>query len=186
MWRRRSFAIHHGGPAYAEYMTDEHEDAGSKTTSPERVETDEDRIRASFEEMFRPTKGNVLRAAAAGASREDADDAAPQVLQEALVMFALGNFSAAFVQALGQRAADGAAKRMGDLVQKRLPRKGKPDECRIGVEDGSAATIAITADTPDEARLALLDLDVTAEEVRGKTMRWDNDVMAWRAYSADD
>ena len=44
----------------------------------------------------------------------------------------------------------------------------------IGLDDGSAADVIITGDLPDEARLALLDLDVTADELRGKTLRWDD------------
>ena len=101
--------------------------------------------------------------------------------------FALGNFSLAFIQALGKQAADGAVKlpkRVSDLARKRVRRKGEPDEYRIGVRDGSAAMITITADLPDEARLALLDLDVTADEVRGKVLRWDSSASAWRP--ADD
>ena len=97
-----------------------------------------------------------------------------------LLAFLGGNFSSAFVQALGQRAADGTVKRVGDLVHTHVRRKGKPDETLIGVDDGTAATIAITEDTPDEARLALLDLDVTADELRGKLLRWDSSVSAWR------
>jgi hypothetical protein len=159
-------------------MTDERADAEPKSASPESAETDEDRIRALNEKM--DLLQDLLRAAEARGMPDNT------TFQQLLVMFALGNFSAAFVQALGKRAADGAVKRMGDLVQTRVRRKGKPDECRIGVDDGSAATITITADTPDEARLALLDLDVTADELRGKTLRWDDDAMAWRADSADD
>jgi hypothetical protein len=71
-------------------------------------------------------------------------------------------------------------KRVGNLVQTHVWKKGKHDETRIGVDDGSAATIAITADTPDEARLALLDLDVTDNAVCGKTLRWDSSASAWR------
>jgi len=107
--------------------------------------------------------------------------------EQIALAFALGNFSSAFIQALGQRAADGAAnlpKRVSDLVRKRVRQKGTPDEYRIGVGDGSTAWIAITADTPDEARLALLDLDPTADELRGKDLRWDDSALAWRP--ADD
>lgn len=32
----------------------------------------------------------------------------------------------------------------------------------------------------DLAWLALFDLDVTAEELRGKTLRWDSDTSTWR------
>lgn len=49
----------------------------------------------------------------------------------------------------------------------------------LALDEGSAA-IVITSDTPDEARLALLDLDVTAEELRGKVLRWDEKARAWR------
>jgi hypothetical protein len=73
-------------------------------------------------------------------------------------------YSKAFVEALAKRHADGVA----DLVRTRVRRKGK------------TATIAITADLPDEARLALLDLDVTADELRGKLVRWDSTTSTWR------
>lgn len=62
-------------------------------------------------------------------------------LEQMMLAYLLGNFSTAFIQALGQRAADGAAKlpkRMSDLVRTRVRRKGKPDESQIGVDDGSA------------------------------------------------
>jgi len=90
-------------------------------------------------------------------------------------------YAKAFLETLAKRHADA----LEDLVETRIRRKGKPDEYRIGVDDGSAATIAITEDTPDEARLALLDLDVTADEVRGKLLRWDSSAAAWRPDPAD-
>jgi hypothetical protein len=89
-------------------------------------------------------------------------------------------YAKTFLETLAKRHADA----LEDLVEARVHRKGKPDEYRIGVDDGSAATIAITVDTPDEARLALLDLDVTADELRGKVLRWDDTASAWRR--ADD
>jgi hypothetical protein len=160
-------------------VTDEQTDIGSKTGSPESAESDEDRFRAAAvaadEILVRKSE-----------KRERKKGYSPTPEQVALT-FALANFSSAFMQALGQRAADGAAKlpkRMRDLMKTRVRRKGEPDEYRIGVRNGSAATIAITADTPDEARLALLDLDVTADAVRGKLLRWDSSASAWRP--ADD
>ena len=65
--------------------------------------------------------------------------------------FLAGNFFTAFVQTLGQRAADGSVKlpkRVSELLRTRVRKRGRADEFRIGVRDGSAATIAITADTP--------------------------------------
>jgi hypothetical protein len=103
--------------------------------------------------------------------------------EQMVLAFMVGNFSAAFIQALGQQAAGGAAKlpkRAADLIYKRIRKKGRPDEYRIGVDGGSAATIIITADTPDEARLALLDLDVTVPELRGKELSWDPINAEWR------
>lgn len=85
-------------------------------------------------------------------------------------------YAKTFLETLAKRHADA----LEDLVETRIRRKGKPDEYRIGVDDGSAATITITEDTPDEARLALLDLDVTADAVRGKVLRWDGSASAWR------
>lgn len=44
----------------------------------------------------------------------------------------------------------------------------------------SRALVVVTDDLPDEARLALLDLDVTAPELRGKLLRWDEAAGEWR------
>ena len=95
-------------------------------------------------------------------------------------------FGKAFLETLGQRAGDGVAnipRQVHDLVSARKRRKGKT-EVHLGLAGDVAAKIAITEDTPDEARLALLDLDVTADAVRGKTLRWDSSASAWRP--ADD
>lgn len=105
-----------------------------------------------------------------------------------MLAFVAGNFSSAFIQALGQQAAHSFAnlsktkikKLTAWLQPKRVRRKGQPDEYHIGLKDGATATIVVTEDTPDEARLALLDLDVTAPELRGKELRWDEATGAWR------
>ncbi|MGH3220095.1 MAG: hypothetical protein ACRDPY_15550 [Streptosporangiaceae bacterium] len=93
---------------------------------------------------------------------------------------AVAIFSKAFLETLGKRAGDGLA----DLVSTPIRKNGTSTETGIGVDDGSTATIVVSADTPDEARLALLDLDVTADELRGKLLRWDSSASAWRP--ADD
>jgi hypothetical protein len=109
--------------------------------------------------------------------------------EQVILAFIAGNFCSAYIQALAKRAESGVAnlpKQVSDLVRKHIKRKGHPEEIRIGAGDEATATISLTASTPDEARLALLDLDVTAEEVRGKVLRWDHDATVWRADSTDD
>jgi hypothetical protein len=95
-------------------------------------------------------------------------------------------FAKAFLESLGQHAANGFAnlpRQVGDLIAKRIKRKGQPDEVQIGLDHGSSAMIAITDETPDEARLALLDLDVTAEGLRGQILWWDSEALTWRPAS---
>ncbi len=157
-------------------MTDERVDAEPESASPESVEPDEDLIQVAFDEILARQseleERNVLVY-----DKFASDKLEFLATPEQLALFAaVSVYSKAFVEALAKRHADGVA----NLVRKLVRRKGKPDETRIGVADGSAATIAITADTPDEARLALLDLDVTADAVRGKVLRWDSSASAWR------
>jgi hypothetical protein len=51
-------------------------------------------------------------------------------------------------------------------------RNANKTEAGIGLDGDTAAKIVVTAGTPDEARLALLEIDVTADEIRGKPLRW--------------
>jgi hypothetical protein len=105
-------------------------------------------------------------------------------MAEPATITAVAIFSKAYLEALGRRTEQGVAnlsKRVGDLVRARAKRKGRPDEYLIGLGDGKTAMIVVTEDTPDEARLALLDLDVTAPELRGKCLSWSEGAGAWLA-----
>jgi hypothetical protein len=84
-------------------------------------------------------------------------------------------YAKTFVETLAKRHADA----LEDLVETHLRRIGNKTEAEIGLDGDAAAKIAITEDTPDEARLALLDLDVTDDAVRGKVLRWDSSASAW-------
>jgi hypothetical protein len=109
------------------------------------------------------------------------------VSMEVAVAFVAGQFCAAFFQALGQRAAESAVKlpkRATALLRKRVRRQGKPDVYHIGLEGDASATVVVHWDLPDEARLALLDLDVTAPELRGRELHWDEEAEAWRPSEA--
>jgi hypothetical protein len=104
-------------------------------------------------------------------------------MAEPATITAVAIFSKAYLEALGRRTEQGVAnlsKRVGDLVRARAKRRGSPDEYLIGLGDGATAMIVVTGDTPDEARLALLDLDVTAPELRCKELRWDTATATWR------
>ena len=99
------------------------------------------------------------------------------------LLSAVAIYSKAFLETLANRHN---AEALIDAVQTRIRKNGKTRELLVGPQDGTAATLVITASTPDEARLALLDLDVTAEGLRGKLLRWDDNAMAWRPDSAED
>jgi hypothetical protein len=87
-------------------------------------------------------------------------------------------YAKTFLETLAKRHADA----LEDLVETRLRRNGSKTEAEIGLDGDTTAKIVVTADTPDEARLALLDLDVTADEIRGKQLRWDRAASEWRPY----
>ena len=97
-------------------------------------------------------------------------------LPELAAIFTASVYSKAFLEALAKRHADG----LTDLVRERFRKNGKQHEVLIGVEGGASATMIVTEDLPDEARLALLELDVTAVELRGRVLRWDDTAQAWR------
>jgi hypothetical protein len=87
----------------------------------------------------------------------------------------VGVYAKAYVETLAHHNAEALIK----AVSSRSRKTGKTTEMLVGPEDGSAARVVITPDTPDEARLNLLDLDVTADELRGKVLRWDEKAKAW-------
>lgn len=85
-------------------------------------------------------------------------------------------YSKAFLEALAKRHADAFAGQ----VRARFRKKGKDAQLEVGLDGDASAKIVITVGTPDEARLAVLDLDVTADEVCGKELCWDSGASAWR------
>jgi len=85
------------------------------------------------------------------------------------------------LETLGKNSADG----LRESVRTRFRKNGMARELLVGPDDGAAATLVITSDTPDEARLAVLDLDVTAEDVRGRFLQWDSETGTWRPGAGD-
>jgi hypothetical protein len=86
------------------------------------------------------------------------------------------------LETLAQHNAEGLI----EAVRTRFRKNGKVTELPVGPGDGAAATLVITSDTPDEARLAVLDLDITAENVRGQLLQWDAAAETWRPSGTED
>lgn len=105
---------------------------------------------------------------------------------ELVVGLAAARGLAPFVQAY----ASALGKALGEVTATALKRI---DTLRYLLDDHlqapNAAAVELHPDLPDEARLALLDLDPTAPDVRGKTLRWDPARAAWvvaeRATASD-
>ncbi len=102
--------------------------------------------------------------------------------EQLLLLAAVAIYSKAFLETLGKHNAEG----LSEFVRARFRKNGKATELLIGPDDGAAATLVITSDTPDEARLAVLDLDVTAENVRGQHLLWDSATETWRPGATAD
>jgi hypothetical protein len=97
-------------------------------------------------------------------------------------------YSKAFLETLGKRTGEGVAnlpKGVSELIRRRIRNRGRP-EYHIGVPGRATAIVVVTEDLPDEARLALLDLDVTADALRGKLLRWDSTAASWLPPEADE
>lgn len=93
-------------------------------------------------------------------------------------------FAKAFLEELGKRAGAGLAdlpKRVTDSLRiRKEAKKGKPDELHVSSNTVPfAAALVITEDLPELARLALIDLDVTAKGLLGRTLRWNAEAGAW-------
>ena len=160
-------------------VTDEPPDAGSQAIDPLDAILDRPFTEMTVDELM------ALKAELEARGIRIYNAATPE---QVILAFMAGNFCSAFLQTLGQRAGNSVAnlpKQASDLIRKHVKRGGR-DEYHISARDEATATVVITMDTPDAAWLALPEVDVTAPEVRGKRLRWDNDAMVWRTDNAED
>ncbi|WP_280246698.1 MULTISPECIES: hypothetical protein [Nocardia] len=137
---------------------------------------------AGSEDVVRPSRGGGLPPVDPGSLSHD-------VLQFSAAAFGAVApvatvFGKAFLEALGQRAADNAAALPAQLRQRwfRRARRSHDDVevvTVLHIENADAAAILVTADLPDEARLALLDLDPTNPALHGKVLGWDTERQQW-------
>ena len=49
--------------------------------------------------------------------------------------------------------------------------------------DEATTTIVLTGEMSDDAKLALLDLDLESDKVKGKTMKWDSEAGSWTSVT---
>ncbi|WP_378739147.1 hypothetical protein [Nocardia brasiliensis] len=99
-------------------------------------------------------------------------------------------YGKAFLERLAERTADGVMDAPGKLrrrwLRRRRPGSRTPDIAAVlETEDGRGAAILVTADLPDEARLALLDLNPADPALRGRILGWDNDLRQWVPIDPD-
>lgn len=91
----------------------------------------------------------------------------------------------AFAKKLGDELGDGATilikawmHRGSAIVRARVHRGSGPVQTEL--PEHVEVLCAISSDTPDEARLALLDIDPTAPELRGATLHWNAEHNQWQ------
>jgi hypothetical protein len=93
----------------------------------------------------------------------------------------LATFLRAYCAELGKRFGGSTADWISKVhVRKRVhPTEGKT-ALEVPVNDVvTKFEVADNDDLPDEAKLALIDLDITAEGVRGHRLMWDAKVQRW-------
>jgi hypothetical protein len=100
------------------------------------------------------------------------------VIFEVVAAGTLGPLVTAFCTELGRRLGGTVADWSGRMHLRRKANSSATTE--LVVETGSVSTvIEVGEDLSDEAKLALLDLDVESNGIRGKRLEWDEQVRAW-------
>lgn len=102
---------------------------------------------------------------------------------DVLLIAAASSYVTVFTQTLAKHNAEALI----GAVQTRFRRKTKTLELTlvVGSEDDGVAFV-VTGDLSDDAKLAMLDVDVTSDELRGKSLRWNDKAMAWRPYESQE
>jgi hypothetical protein len=94
----------------------------------------------------------------------------------------LGPFADSFMRKLGERLGDPVADAIIDRA--RLFRRGQAGKDRkefVIYQEDTATAFLVSEELTDEAWLALLDLDIRADGVRGNRLCWDKQTGRWRA-----
>jgi hypothetical protein len=92
----------------------------------------------------------------------------------------LGPFAEAFAAKLGESLGESAARAIGRLRLLRNHRHARTD-LDVVLPGSARTTLVLPADFTDAARLAAIDLDMNAEDVRGAELHWDVGAGQWRS-----
>lgn len=93
----------------------------------------------------------------------------------------LGPFLEAFAAKLGEQLGESAGRALGRI---RLCRKkGQPRHLSVKLPGSPVETLLVLPeDFTDEAKLALIDLDIDTDEVRGHMLSWDPATSTWQIH----
>jgi hypothetical protein len=95
----------------------------------------------------------------------------------------LGPFAEAFAAKLGERLGESLAGAIGRIRLLRNHRNGRDDLDAV-LPGRVRTTLVLPEDFSDAARLAAIDLDVSAKGIRGAELHWDSDAGIWRPTAA--
>jgi hypothetical protein len=90
----------------------------------------------------------------------------------------LGKFADAYVSGIANRLAESTLKAAERIRLRRSP----ATDCVTIKVPGGTTTIVLPDPLTDQAREAFIDLDPAADEIRGKTLYWDQDTLAARRW----
>jgi hypothetical protein len=97
----------------------------------------------------------------------------------------LGPFLETFATKLGERFGESTSEALGRI---RVTRRRNRTSRNLEIEDPETfnpTVLILPEEFTEEARLAVIDLDIAAEEVRGTTLRWNPDMGTWQAAEAE-
>lgn len=105
----------------------------------------------------------------------------PTAIEVVVLASTLGPLVTAFCTELGKRLGGTVA----DWASRVHARRGEdPGLADIVIDDGKTVTsLRITGRLTDEAKLAILDLNINDQELRGHELRWNEPDKAWIAVS---
>jgi hypothetical protein len=97
-----------------------------------------------------------------------------------VIALASGAFLRSFCEELGKRLGGSAADWMSRVRVRRKPRDDNKAELTVLLHDSETIVeLDVEGMFSDEAKLALIDLDLSAEGIRGHRVKWDAKARQW-------